>query len=131
MCLTIGEPTWSWWLYAKNVMSADYSYSVYSLFSRKKFHAMWRAWVKTIVRRLQNRWVTEAMVLSLLLSNSLLPICLRNLTRVTLTRDFIRNRYTRTLPPTILTTILGRDKGKSFGKDATSDSKIQRAVNFV
>ncbi|KYM84497.1 L-lactate dehydrogenase [Atta colombica] len=71
------------------------------------------------------------MVLSLLLSNSLLPICLRNLTRVTLTRDFIRNRYTRTLPPTILTTILGRDKGKSFGKDATSDSKIQRAVNFV
>ncbi|KYN42074.1 L-lactate dehydrogenase [Trachymyrmex septentrionalis] len=64
-------------------------------------------------------------------SNSLLPICLRNLTRVTLTRDFVRNRYTRTLPPTILTTILGRDKGKSFGKDATSGSGAQRALNFV
>ncbi|KAG5308135.1 LDH dehydrogenase, partial [Acromyrmex insinuator] len=71
------------------------------------------------------------MVLSPLLLNSLLPICLRNLTRVTLTRNFVRNRYTRTLPPTILKTILGRDKGKSFGKDATSDSGVQRAVNFI
>ncbi|KAG5324978.1 LDHA dehydrogenase, partial [Pseudoatta argentina] len=71
------------------------------------------------------------MVLSPLLLNSLLPICLRNLTCVTLTRTFVRNRYTRTLPPTILKTILGRDKGKSFGKDATSDSGVQRAINFV
>ncbi|KYN04330.1 PREDICTED: L-lactate dehydrogenase-like [Cyphomyrmex costatus] len=71
------------------------------------------------------------MVLSPLLSNSLLPICLRNLIRVTLTRDFVRNRYTRTLPPTVLTKILGRDKGKSFGKDASSGSGVQRAVNFV
>ncbi|KYQ59232.1 hypothetical protein ALC60_01818 [Trachymyrmex zeteki] len=47
------------------------------------------------------------MVLLPLLSNSLLPICLKNLTRMTLTRDFVRNRYTRTLPPTILTKILG------------------------
>jgi len=70
--------------------------------------------------------VTEEMILSHLLSNSLLPICLMNLARVTLTRDFVRNQYTRTLPPTILTKIFG-----NFGKDATSGSGVQRAVNFM
>ncbi|XP_024884032.1 L-lactate dehydrogenase-like [Temnothorax curvispinosus] len=71
------------------------------------------------------------MVLSPLLSNSSLSICLRNLARVTLTRDFVRNRYTRALPPTILTKVFGNNKGNTFGKDAASGSNFQRALNFV
>lgn len=107
--------------------------SVYSLLSKKKrFYAMWRARVKTIVRRLQNQWMTE-MVLSPILSKSMLSICLKNLIRVTSTAAIgsIRSRYTRALPPTVLTKIFGNNKGKPFGKDATTGSDLQRAVNFV
>ncbi|XP_011697927.1 PREDICTED: L-lactate dehydrogenase-like [Wasmannia auropunctata] len=71
------------------------------------------------------------MVLLPLLSSSFIPICLGNLSRVTLRRNLVRNRYTRTLPPTILTKIFESNKGKTFGKDATSDSKVQKAINFV
>lgn len=108
--------------------------SVYSLLSRKKrFHAMWRARVKTIVRRLQNRRMTETMVLSPILLKSSLSICLRNLIRVTSTTAIgsIRSRYTRPLPPTVLAKIFGSNKGKPFGKDATAGSDLQRTVNFM
>ncbi|KAL0124181.1 hypothetical protein PUN28_006186 [Cardiocondyla obscurior] len=70
------------------------------------------------------------MVLSPLLSNSLLSVCLRNFACVTLTKNLIRNRYTRALPPTILAKIFGNN-GKSFGKDATSNSSLQKTFNFV
>ncbi|KAL6261643.1 hypothetical protein P5V15_006731 [Pogonomyrmex californicus] len=71
------------------------------------------------------------MILLSLLSNSSLPICLRNFSYVTLTRDFIRNRYTYALPPTILSKVFGSTKGKTFGKDATPGSNLQRTLNFV
>ncbi|EFN76242.1 hypothetical protein EAI_14567 [Harpegnathos saltator] len=72
------------------------------------------------------------MVLSSVLSNSSLPLCLRHLVRLTSTADFVRSRFLRTLPPTILTEVLGRkDKGKSFGKDATAGSDLQGVHNFM
>ncbi|XP_032669676.1 L-lactate dehydrogenase B chain-like [Odontomachus brunneus] len=71
------------------------------------------------------------MVLPSLLSNSSLPLCLRHLVRLTSTCDFVRSRYLRTLPPTILSGVLGRDKGKRFGKDATAGSDLQGVHNFT
>ncbi|XP_012230514.2 L-lactate dehydrogenase [Linepithema humile] len=70
------------------------------------------------------------MVLSPLLSNSSLPICLRTLVRVTSTRNFVRSRHNRALPPTILTKVFGSNKGKTFGKEATAGS-AQKTLNFV
>ncbi|KAH0946499.1 hypothetical protein HN011_002822 [Eciton burchellii] len=87
--------------------------------------------VKTIVRRLQNRRVAEAMILSSLLSNPSLPRCW-NLVCATSMRICIRSRHTRALPPTILKKIFRDNKGKTFTKDAaTIGSDLQRTVNFI
>ncbi|CAK9797909.1 L-lactate dehydrogenase [Anthophora quadrimaculata] len=76
------------------------------------------------------------MVLSRMLSISLLPACLRCTIRLISRRSLATRHFRRTLPPTILSEVFTKVKTKKlayadFGKDATSESDLQRAVSFV